>query len=151
MIEATWKSFHELTPLELYHLLWLRVDVFMLEQDCLYQEVDGKDIDAMHLLLKEDSTLVGYARVLFDEEKNALSFGRLVSHRDKRGSGIGKNMMDEIMGHFKSHHPKTPVIISAQTYLESFYQRYGFISEGEPYLEDELPHIMMTHIGISDD
>lgn len=149
-MNVSWKPFDTLTARELYAILSLRVDVFMLEQDCLYQELDGKDDVATHLLLTKDEKLLGYARVLFDKEKNALSFGRLVNQQSLRGQGIGKRLMSEIMRYFKAHHNHTPIVISAQCYLENFYRQYGFLPQGEPYLEDGLPHIQMKHTGHHD-
>lgn len=143
----SWHRFDELSPKALYALLQLRIDVFMLEQDCLYQELDNKDLHATHLLVYDKEVLMGYARVLFDEEKNALSFGRLVTDKSARGKGVGKAIMDNIMNYFKAHHPDTPITISAQCYLIEFYQRFGFKAKGEEYKEDGLPHICMVHNG----
>lgn len=140
--------FSELSPLMLYQLLQLRITVFMIEQNCLYQELDDKDQDATHLLIYDNNRLVGYARLLYDKEKEAISFGRLVSAPSVRGKGFGKKLMDEIMSHFKEHYPKQRLVISAQCYLSDFYQRYGFIPKGESYLEDGLPHILMCHDGV---
>lgn len=141
------RSFDELTPTMLYDLIQLRIAVFVLEQDCLYQELDNKDQHANHILIYDNKQLVGYARVLYDEEKQAVSFGRLASHPKARGNGIGKMLMDEIMLFFKQHHPDKKYVISAQCYVTEFYQRYGFNPEGETYLEDGLPHILMIHHG----
>ncbi len=149
-MKVEWKRFDALTPDELYALLQLRIDVFMIEQDCLYQELDGKDSESIHLLLSDNQQLLGYARVLFDSEKNALSFGRIVNRKNLRGQGLGKLMMEAIMSYLKEHHNHTPVVISAQCYLKSFYENYGFITEGDSYLEDGLPHIKMKHSGCHD-
>jgi ElaA protein len=148
MITATWVSFQNLSPKALYDMLQLRVAVFMVEQNCLYQELDNKDQDATHLLIYDNEMLSAYARVLYDLEKKALSFGRLVTATSQRGKGLGKMMMDEIMLYFKEHQPRQPITISAQCYLENFYQHYGFISQGKPYKEDNLPHILMVHDGV---
>lgn len=147
MIKTVWKPFDSLTPLELYQLIQLRIDVFIVEQTCLYQELDNKDQQANHLLLYENENLVGSARLLFDIEKNANSFGRLATARSVRGQGLGKAMMQEIMRYFQKHHPDDAIKISAQCYLKTFYQHFGFIPKGEPYKEDGLPHILMVHDG----
>lgn len=139
------RPFDALTPSMLYDLLQLRVDVFMVEQNCLYQELDNKDKFATHILLYQDKALLGYARVLYDKEKQAISFGRLVCQQAARGRGLGKILMNEIMGYFKQHHPNEKYVISAQCYLTTFYQQYGFKPQGERYLEDGLPHILMVH------
>ncbi len=119
----------------------------MIEQKCLYQEMDGKDEMSMHLMLYNEGILNGYARVLFDEQKNALSFGRLVTPKSVRKKGLGKELMNAIMSYIKEHHNHQPIVISAQCYLQSFYEQYHFVAQGTSYLEDGLPHIKMYHNG----
>ncbi len=145
MINFTFKPFNALSLNELYDLLRLRCDVFVKEQNCAYQDLDNKDQKAIHLLAKSQDKIVGYARILFDEEKQSLSFGRLVSLASSRKQGLGKKLMAEIMRYFDMHHHGVAIKISAQCYLKHFYEQYGFVATGEPYDEDGLPHIEMNH------
>jgi ElaA protein len=149
MMDFKIKRFTQLNTTEVYQLLKLRAQVFIVEQNCVYQDIDGKDVDAIHLLgfERNASALAAYARILYDQEKHAFRFGRLVTHPDVRGKGLGKQLLEQVMGYIKEHHPQKAVLISAQLYLTNFYNHYGFKSSGESYLEDGIPHIMMQYNG----
>lgn len=147
MIDYVFKHFDDLSKEALYEVLQLRNEVFIVEQNCPYLDIDDKDQAATHLLALDNNKLVGYARLLFDKEKNAISFGRLITAKSHRGQSIGKCLMEHIMSYFQTHHAKTQVKISAQCYLKAFYAQFGFKEQGNPYDEDGLPHIQMIYNG----
>ncbi|CEK09591.1 GNAT family N-acetyltransferase [Legionella hackeliae] len=136
-------SFDELSKEALYEILALRSDVFIVEQQCFYQDLDFKDQDAQHLLMYDQGKLIAYARILAYGDEG-MSFGRLVTAASHRGLGLGKQLMDCILSYLKTHHSTQPVIITAQNYLRHFYGTYGFIAEGEPFDMDGLPHVRMV-------
>ena len=143
MIEYTWHRFDELSCSDLYDSLALRAEVFVVEQACAYQDLDGKDKKALHLLAKEDDKLLAYLRVLAHDDGN-MSFGRLVSSPQHRGRGLGKQLVTKAMEYLATHHPSLDVKISAQYYLLEFYRGFGFEPQGDIYDEDGLPHIAMV-------
>jgi ElaA protein len=139
------KTFKELTTQELYNILQLRAQVFVVEQDCVYQDLDGKDQKSWHVMGIESNDLVAYTRIFApgDYFENA-SIGRVVVNPKYRGKSFGKEIMtasinsiEELFGSDKS------ICISAQYYLLRFYNDLGFMQEGETYLEDGIPHIKM--------
>ncbi|ASQ47096.1 putative acyltransferase [Legionella clemsonensis] len=127
----------------LYEILALRSEVFIVEQQCFYQDLDYKDQDAAHLLMIEEGKLIAYARIL-SYDNRGMSFGRLVTATSHRGRGLGRQLMDTILSYLKTHYPFQPIIITAQNYLRPFYETYGFIAEGEPFDLDGIPHICMV-------
>lgn len=139
------KSFDELSLHELYQLLQLRAEVFVVEQDCPYQDLDGKDYKAIHLLANDaEGRLVAYCRLLpagisYPEP----SIGRVVNSPAIRNQGAGKKLMHEAIRYIREHWEQAPIRISAQCYLEKFYTELGFQKTGEPYMEDNIPHIEM--------
>jgi ElaA protein len=138
------KSFKELTTKELYDLLQLRSEVFVVEQDCVYQDVDGKDQKAHHVLGYKNDTLVAYTRIFkpgdyFDE----ASIGRVVVKGNERQYKYGYDIMNASVEAIKVNYNQTQIRISAQTYLKRFYNNLGFFEVGEEYLEDGIPHINM--------
>jgi len=138
------KRFNELSLLELYSLLQLRSHVFVVEQNCVYQDVDGKDSKAMHLLGEFDGKIVAYARLFKpgDYFENA-SIGRVVIHTDYRDKKWGHQMMQEAIAGIKTHFGVSQITISAQLYLKKFYESHAFVQTSEMYLEDDIPHIEM--------
>lgn len=138
------KDFKALTAQELYDLLQLRLDVFVVEQNCLYQDLDNKDQAATHFLYYDNDKLAAYARVLFDEDKNALSIGRVVTAKSYRGKHLATELMQKMLGYLALNHPDEEIVISSQNYISHFYQTFGFQEIGQPYLEDGLPHIKMV-------
>ncbi|NYJ26360.1 GNAT family N-acetyltransferase [Allomuricauda sp. ARW1Y1] len=138
------KTFDELAIHELYQILRLRSEVFVVEQDCVYQDVDNKDQKAHHVIgLKEDE-VVAYTRVFkpgdyFDN----VSIGRVVVRQDQRKYGLGKQIMLATMAAIDQRFPNKPIEISAQSYLLKFYTDLGFSAFGEEYLEDGIPHRRM--------
>lgn len=146
MLTWTWNTFDELTPRALYDILALRMEVFMLEQKCLYPELDYNDQDALHLLGTKNGKLVAYLRLLPKDYAypGAVSFGRVVSSPSVRGEGIGKKLMLQVLAYLEQQNNTVPIIIYAQLYLQRFYESFGFKIQGESYLEDDIPHIQMV-------
>lgn len=139
------KRFNALSIAELYSVLQLRSKVFVVEQNCVYQDVDGKDFEALHVLGKDGEKIVAYAR-LFAPAKyfDNASIGRVVVDSKYRSLKLGHDLMRfSIEGIFEEFETG-PITISAQLYLEKFYNQHGFLRSGEPYLEDGIPHIKMT-------
>ena len=135
--------FSELSTKQLYELLQLRVDVFVVEQQCAYSELDGKDTieGAQHLLGYQNDELVACARLLpagcnFDNP----SIGRVISRSNVRGSGIGHQLIQQAIMQCHTLWPEQDIDISAQQHLVLFYAQHGFEITSEPYLEDGIPH-----------
>lgn len=133
-------SFAELTPHTLYELLRLRVDVFVVEQNCPYPELDGRDVepDTRHLWLTRDDAPVGYLRIL-TESGGTSRIGRVVVSQTARGDGVAGRLMTEALAVIGDQ----PVVLEAQAHLADFYARYGFTVTGPEYLEDGIPHLPM--------
>lgn len=143
MIRYETYRFNELSNDQLYQVLQLRNEVFIVEQNAPYQDLDNKDQDAFHFLYMDNNTIVGYGRTLFDIDKKAISLGRLITKQTHRSKGIAKKLMQKMLSTLNKNHPQEDIVISAQSYLENFYQSFGFITTGEEYLEDGLPHKKM--------
>jgi ElaA protein len=147
MIGLTWKykSFNELTAGELYDILKLRSEVFVVEQNCVYLDTDNKDQQSFHLCGWDDDNLVAYARILppgltFEE----ASIGRVVTNPLYRKTGVGRLLMQHALERTLAQFPVSGIRIGAQLYLLSFYTSLGFKTAGPEYLEDGIPHIEMT-------
>jgi len=141
------KNFNELTIHELYEILQLRSEVFVVEQNCVYQDIDGKDTKAMHLIGTLDDKMVAYAR-LFNKGQyfENASIGRVVVDSKHRNLNFGHDLMRNAMDAIKQHFETTKISISAQLYLKKFYESHGFTQIGDGYLEDGIPHIKMIHM-----
>jgi len=131
---------------EFHDIIQLREIVFVVEQDCPYLDVDGKDKDALHVFGEYEGNIVATTRILkpgksYDE----VAIGRVVTSPTVRGMGMGKQLMEESMKFVQLHFGKVPVRISAQTYLLRYYKSFGFIETGEEYLEDNIPHFEMLY------
>ena len=146
-MEISTKQFNELSPEVLYEILQLRSEVFVVEQDCVYQDVDGKDKIAIHVLGYHDKKLVAYTRIFKsgDYFKNA-SFGRVLVAKNFREHGYGKEVLRATIETLAKINPRSTIEISAQTYLKRFYENFGFKMVGEEYLEDGIPHICMVKV-----
>jgi len=138
------KRFEALSVEELYDLLQLRSEVFVVEQNCVYQDIDGKDRKALHLIGEYDSKVVAYAR-LFNagDYFEAASIGRVVVGTQYRDKKWGQELMQQAIAAIEVNFKTTKITISAQLYLKKFYESHGFIATGEMYLEDDIPHIEM--------
>ena len=140
-----WHNFESISKEELYDVLSLRQRVFIIEQDCFYEDLDYSDQDAIHLLLYKDNKLIGYSRVFQPGIKyDAASIGRIVIDLYYRGRGYGKSITQEAIQFLKNNFPGSDISISAQYRLVNFYKDLGFEREGEVYLEDNIDHIKMT-------
>ena len=138
------KSFKELTIDELYAILQLRSEVFVVEQDCVYQDVDFKDQKALHVLGIKNDKIVAYTRIFKpgDYFENS-SIGRVVVAESERKFGYGHHLMEASIKAIKDHFKVDTITISAQKYLTKFYESHQFKQVGEEYLEDGIPHIRM--------
>ena len=140
-----WRSFHQLSAAELNSLLRLRCEVFVVEQQCPYLDIDGRDPDADHLLAwGVNDRLSGYLRVFAPSKPDATAqIGRIVTSPEDRGSGLGRWMLQEALGFIARRHGRVPVKLSAQVYLERFYAGFGFERSSDDYFEDGILHCDM--------
>lgn len=139
-----WYQFSELTLEQLYAALKLRAEVFVVEQNCVYLDVDGKDQQAIHLLGTENNQLIAYLRLFPPTTaQNYITVGRVVTAKKIRGKGQAMKMMRELARYCKNHYPNVSIEGSAQLYLKKFYERLGYQICGEIYDEDGIPHIRM--------
>lgn len=139
------KPYSELTLNEFHDIIALRLNAFVVEQNCTYLDLDGKDKKAYHLILRDGKgDVIATARILpaglaYEE----VAIGRVVLENEYRRNGIGKEMMERCVRFCFDEFGKAPIRISAQKHLESFYSQIGFESTGKDYLEDEIPHVEM--------
>jgi ElaA protein len=143
-MEISIKTFEELSLDELYTLLQLRSEIFVVEQDCVYQDVDGKDQKALHILGWEEGKLIAYTRCFkpgdyFEE----AAIGRILVRENYRKFGYGHQITKASIKAIKKYFHTDTVKISAQTYLVIFYETHGFRAIGDRYLEDGIPHVAM--------
>ncbi|MCW3090461.1 MAG: family N-acetyltransferase [Ferruginibacter sp.] len=141
-----WKfsSFDELTAVELYAILRLRNEVFVVEQNCVYQDADNKDESSYHISAWDGHTLAAYCRVLPPGlSYTEASIGRVVTAFNYRNTGSGRELMKKAVNFTRDHFGCKEITISAQLYLEKFYESIGFKKVSSTYLEDNIPHIKM--------
>lgn len=138
------KQFNELSLVELYSLLQLRSLVFVVEQNCIYQDIDSKDQKALHLVGEFENEIVAYAR-LFNagDYFEKASIGRVIIHPNFRDKKWGHELMNNAISGIEKHFNQNQITISAQLYLKKFYETNGFVQTSEMYLEDDIPHIEM--------
>jgi ElaA protein len=138
------KPFAELTAKELYDILQLRNEVFIVEQNCPYQDCDNKDLYAWHLMGVLEGKLLAYSRLLdAGISYSESSIGRIVTSPSIRKTGMGKKLMHESIEQIQNLFHTETIRIGAQLYLQKFYRSFGFIQDGSTYLEDNIPHIHM--------
>ena len=138
------KPFAELSPYELYAIIRLRNEVFVVEQNCVFQDADNKDEHADHLMIWDDQQLVAYARLLpAGAAYKEMSIGRIVSSPAYRGTGAGKLLVSKAIDLCRELFEDGPIRIGAQLYLENFYASFGFVKTSDVYLEDGIKHIEM--------
>jgi ElaA protein len=145
-MEIQWllKRFEELTPYQLYAILQLRNEVFVVEQNCVFQDADDKDQKCYHLMGFNGNRLVAYTRLVPPGVSyHYASIGRVVTSPSARGSGAGRLLMKQSIDYAYQLFGKGPIKIGAQLYLKKFYESFGFEQSGEMYLEDNIPHIYM--------
>lgn len=137
-----------MTALEWHRVLALRAQVFVVEQNCAYQDPDGKDVVSYHLLMESGEELVAYARLVPPGVSYAeAAIGRVVTSQTVRGKGWGKALMEIAIAQIQKKFEVNEICISAQSYLLKFYNDLGFAAEGEEYLEDDIPHWKMRRRG----
>ena len=143
-----WQSikFHQLTTDQLYEILKLRVDIFVVEQTCPYPELDEKDRheETIHLLGSDDDNLIAYARLLAPGVSYTdASIGRFAVKESRRHQRLGSQLLDECLQEIKQLWPGSAIRISAQAHLQEFYEKFNFEITSDIYLEDDIPHIEM--------
>ncbi|MFT4433287.1 GNAT family N-acetyltransferase [Caballeronia sp. 15715] len=160
--EWRWKSFGDLSALDVYTMLAARSEVFVVEQSCVYGDVDGQDTDAWHLLVYGHSAdgrpaLAGYLRVLLPNtadgakgaegtEESDIRIGRVLTTAGFRGIGLGQAMLERTLGFIREQWPGQPIRLHAQARLERFYAGFGFEPISEVHIEDDIPHIWMRRL-----
>lgn len=149
-MEILIKYFEELTLHELYEILQLRSEVFVVEQKCIYQDIDGKDHKALHCIGKVDGKIIAYTRcfapgIYFDE----AAIGRVVVSEDQRKFKLGHHIMKASIDIIKTKYKTETIKLSAQTYLIDFYETHGFKQVGAGYLEDGIPHVAMLRSSLA--
>lgn len=138
------KRFNELSLQELYSLLQLRSEVFVVEQNCVYQDIDGKDEKALHLIGEIEEKIVAYARLFKPNDYfEDASIGRVITKEEVRNLKLGHQLMQNAIAGIKGFFNEEKITISAQLYLKKFYESHGFVQTSEMYLEDDIPHIEM--------
>ncbi|MCX8522700.1 GNAT family N-acetyltransferase [Chryseobacterium formosus] len=138
------KSFEEITTSELYEIIKARVDVFVVEQNCPYPDLDGYDQNAIHLWAEQDNTVLAYCRIFERGIKyNETSIGRVLTSEKGRGKNLGKQLIKYAVETIENRFKTSEVRISAQDYLLKFYSDFGFQDTGKKYLEDNIPHTEM--------
>lgn len=144
MIQIYIKNYNELTTEELYSLLQLRSQVFVVEQNCVYQDIDGKDQKSLHVLGKKDNVIVAYSRIFKKGDYfKESSIGRVVVDKNSRHLQYGSQIMQASIEAIQNTFDTKIIKISAQLYLENFYTGFGFKPTGNSYLEDGIPHVAM--------
>lgn len=141
-MEIQIKKYHQLSLDELYQILKLRVDVFVVEQNCAYPELDDNDQLADHFFVKNDNKISAYLRVQVVEGDQA-KIGRVVTAQNFRGNGSSRKLMDVALANIQKNQSVSKIVLQAQDYLTQFYASFGFEKTSEVYLEDGIPHVDM--------
>lgn len=145
--QVTCIGFHEMNAADVYAMLRLRSEVFVVEQNCVFLDADNKDQECDHVLIRSGEKLVSCSRLvppglIYDE----MSIGRVVTHPSVRGTGVGKLLMEKSLDFLYQKFGNGPVKIGAQYYLKTFYESFGFVRCGEIYDEDGIDHIHMLKV-----
>lgn len=143
-VNFQYKKFNNLSLKEIHDLFLLRSKVFVVEQNCIYQDIDGKDEKAEHVLGRNNKNIIAYARILKDNTPNYISIGRILVSKNERGNSLGKKLLQFTLQKIQEKDPNMPIKISAQAHLERFYNKQGFKKKSDIYMEDGIPHISMT-------
>jgi len=151
-LEWRWKRFDDLSTTEVYDMLAARSAVFVVEQNCVYGDIDGLDVDAWHLLAygegEKRPALAGYLRVLLpghpDEGEKDVRIGRVLTTAAFRGAGLGNGLLSRALEHIRAQWPDTPVSLHAQAHLQRFYGAFGFTPSSDVHDEDGIPHVWMS-------
>ncbi|WP_086348386.1 GNAT family N-acetyltransferase [Candidatus Enterococcus clewellii] len=135
------KTIAELTSEELLAIMKERVAVFVVEQNCPYQEIDDQDDQALHTWLQEGTEIIGYTRII--NEVDAVHIGRVLTVKKYRGAGYGELLMERTLEAAKKAFPERLIVLGAQEYATDFYKKFGFKVISDVYLEDDIPHVDM--------
>ena len=139
------KPFQDLSPQELYDVVQLRQNVFIIEQECFYEDLDGYDQQALHLLVYDKSVLAAYLRIFKPGIKyKEASLGRIIVSKTFRGTNVGKSLINEGINYTWDSFSASAIRIEAQSDLQSYYNQFGFLEEGEIYKVDGINHIQMV-------
>jgi ElaA protein len=144
--EVQWnnKSWEKLTKEEIEEIFIIRSKVFVVEQNCVYQDIDNNDQKAIHVFGKKQNKIIAYSRAFNEGDFfKETSFGRALVDKKFRGKGIGTQLIKETLRIMKEKWPNKKIKISAQAHLSSLYKKHGFMSKGKEYLEDGIPHVAM--------
>jgi len=146
MIQIEVKALEEINARDLYTILRLRSEIFVVEQDCVYEDIDGKDAKALHVIGRKEGEIIAYARIFRsgDYFKEEAGIGRVAVRRTQRKYGYGKDIMKTSIAAIETYFNESVIRVSAQLYLERFYHSLGFEQVAEGYLEDGIPHIGMV-------
>ncbi|CAM2843669.1 GNAT family N-acetyltransferase [Salinicoccus roseus] len=136
------RAFDELDVLTLEEIYRLRTAVFVVEQECAYQEVDGVDPECTHIYKTDDTGITAYLRIVHGDP---LSIGRVIVREDRRGTGLGQELMNQAMEYVHTHFKGERIYLHGQAHLEKFYQSFGFRTTSEVHLEDGIPHLDMEY------
>lgn len=140
------KTFEELTTKELYEILRARAEVFVVEQNCVYQDLDLKDQKSYHMFSEENGEIITYVRIIEKGVSYAeMSAGRLLTREDNRGKGLSRETVEKLIDFVVHRLGETKIRISAQLYLLKFYESVGFVKTSDVYLEDEIEHVQMLY------
>ncbi|PJG82219.1 GNAT family N-acetyltransferase [Caviibacterium pharyngocola] len=134
------KTFKQLSTLDLFRIYKARTAVFVVEQECPYQEVDDKDLISSHLFTEKNDEIIAYCRIIPGE---TMYIGRVLVAKNARGTGLARSLMLEALNYCQTEHPDKIIRLQAQAYLENFYRTLGFKPISDIYLEDGIPHLDM--------
>lgn len=143
-LELVVKKTSELSSKELLNIMQERIKVFVVEQNCPYQEIDAADENATHVELKKAGKLVAYARIVLHEDQRHISFGRVLVVKPYRKLKLGRKIVKATLDQIEKQHPTKDIKIQAQSYLQKFYSSFGFKAVSDVYLEDNIPHLDMV-------
>ncbi len=146
-----WKPYADLSMPEAVAIFRLRQDVFIVEQDCPFHDIDGEDDDALHLMGWQGDQLVATLRLFpfYEKYQGRTSVGRICSAESVRGSGIGRQLVQTALDHIDEHYPEQETEIGAQLYLKRFYESFGFVQSSDVYDEDGIDHIHMIRPSVA--
>ncbi|MDP0488880.1 MAG: GNAT family N-acetyltransferase [Fusobacterium sp. JB020] len=143
-MEVIIKEFRELTSIELYEILKVRAEVFVMEQEILYNDLDNKDYKSYHLMVKENDEIIGYLRIIeAGVSYETMSIGRVLVLKSERKRQIGRKMLEKAIDYIKNDLKEKEITISAQFYLKKFYESLGFRAVTKMYIEEGIEHIKM--------
>ena len=144
MFQSTIKRYNDLSKDQFFDILKLRIEIFVVEQCCYYQELDNEDKEAFHVSIYNDGIIVAVGRIIPNLHNKQVKIGRIAVKMEHRKKGLAYKMMKDIMNFISKKYKNFSVLLSAQTYLIEFYQSFGFKEIGNTYLEDGIEHINMV-------